>query len=82
MRDAKQYEHQCKTLQIMNNSLQKENARLKQILDNRIVNEADKEHLEAEKVIEVNALVAQVSDLTEQLAKKKQAEMQGQSRLQ
>lgn len=60
----------------------KENARLKQILDNRIVNEADKEHLEAEKVIEVNALVAQVSDLTEQLAKKKQAEMQGQSRLQ
>mmetsp|Transcript_10719 Transcript_10719/g.13373 ORF Transcript_10719/g.13373 Transcript_10719/m.13373 type:complete len:100 (-) Transcript_10719:1090-1389(-) len=28
LREAKQFEHQCKTLQIINNSLEEENARL------------------------------------------------------
>lgn len=63
LRDAKQFEHQCKTLQIMNNSLQKENARLKADLDVKITADIKTEMTNAEGKMEVETLALQVTEL-------------------
>ena len=56
LRDAKQFEHKCKTLQIMNNSLQKENTRLKLELEVKITSDVTTEMTTAEGKMEKETL--------------------------
>jgi hypothetical protein len=63
LRDAKQFEHQCKTLQIMNNSLTRENARLRVELDIKITNDIGLENKTKEGKMEVDTLSEQVTEL-------------------
>jgi serine protease inhibitor ecotin len=56
LRDAKQFEHKCKTMQIMNNSLQKENTRLKLELEVKITSDVTTEMTTAEGKMEKETL--------------------------
>lgn len=51
LREAKQFEHTCKTLQIINNSLQQENDRLQKDLNTKIEREVAEEVNSTEKEV-------------------------------
>ena len=64
LREAKQFEHQCKTLQIANTSLEQENARLQEEVNAQIEREVQGEVAGTEVEQTQAALSAAVADLT------------------
>lgn len=74
LREAKQFEHQCKTLQIINASLEEENARLQDSLNDKIEREVAEELAKDDGIDEKETLNTQVQDLQQQLDAKKKTE--------
>ena len=74
LREAKQFEYLCKTMQIMNNSLEAENQRLIERLAVKGEVEARGEGGSKEAKIEAQALSAQITDLQDQLQNSKAQE--------
>lgn len=66
----------------MNNSLTRENARLRLELDIKITNDIGVANKTKEGKMEVDTLAEQVTELQEQLNQKKKLEIQAQSKLQ
>ena len=76
LREAKQFEHQCKMLQIMNTSLEKENQRLQAEADAKLQKEVESGVETVQKNLVQQTLADQVTELKGELderAKKEQA---------
>ena len=74
LREAKQFQHECKTLRILNTALETENARLQSELNLKVEREVAAELSKDDKAIVETHLSAQITDLQTQLEEKKRSE--------
>ena len=67
LREAKQFEHTCKTLQIVNSGLEQENARLQEEINVKIEREVAEELNSDERNVVAQTLSDQVTELKTEL---------------
>lgn len=81
LREAKQFEHQCKALQIINNSLEQEKARLQVEVNKRLELAVEAEIAQDSKKIEEEVATEQVTKLEEKLEQKVKETTEKESKL-